>query len=130
MQGKRAVQHKKILLVDDEKVIVEELCELLLCSDFSTDVATSVDEALDMIEKDLSITLVITDMRMPGKSGADLIRALQSNTKRVFEYLIISGHLDAGEELDGLKMESVTLMRKPIDVGELLTYLDNLSFKQ
>ena len=129
MQGKQAVQHNRILLVDDEEVIVEELCELLRSSDFSTDMATSVDEALDMIEKDLSITLVITDMRMPGKSGADLIRALQSNTERVFEYLIISGHLDAGEELDGINMESVKLMRKPIDVGELLTYIDNLSFK-
>ena len=123
------MQHQKILLVDDEEVIVEELCELLRSSDFSTDMATSVDEALDMIEKDLSITLVMTDMRMPGKSGADLIRALQSNTERVFEYLIISGHLDAGEELDGINMESVSLMRKPIDVGELLTYVDSLSFK-
>ena len=129
MQGKQAVQHQKILLVDDEEVIVEELCELLRSSDFSTDMATSVDEALDMIEKDLSITLVMTDMRMPGKSGADLIRALQSNTERVFEYLIISGHLDAGEELDEINMESVSLMRKPIDVGELLTYVDSLSFK-
>lgn len=123
------MQHQKILLVDDEEVIVEELCELLRSSDFSTDMATSVDEALDMIEKDLSITLVMTDMRMPGKSGADLIRALQSNTERVFEYLIISGHLDAAEELDEINMESVSLMRKPIDVGELLTYVDSLSFK-
>lgn len=123
------MDHKKILLVDDEQVIVEELCELLCSSDFPTDMATSVDEALSIIEKDLSITLVITDMRMPGKSGADLIRTLQSDTERAFEYLIISGHLDAGEELAGIQMDSVHLMRKPIDVGELLTYVENLSFK-
>lgn len=114
--------------MDDEEVIGEELAELLTSLDFPTVAVTSVDEALDAIEADLSLTLIMTDMRMPGKSGADLIRTLQTMSERPFEYLIISGHLDAGEELTEIETDSVTLMRKPIDVNELLTYLDGLSF--
>ena len=122
------LQHKKILLVDDEVVIGEELAELLTSMDFPTLAVTSVDEALDAIDSDSDFTLILTDMRMPGKSGADLIRILQAISDRYFEYVIISGHLDAGQELAGIEADSVKLMRKPIDVGELLAYLDGLSF--
>ena len=122
------MEHKKILLVDDEVIIGEELAELLTSMDFPTLAVTSVDEALDAIDADPGFTLILTDMRMPGKSGADLIRMLQVMSDRSFEYVIISGHLDASQELAGIEADSVQLMRKPIDVGELLAYLDGLSF--
>lgn len=122
------LEHKKVLLVDDEVVIGEELAELLTSMDFPTLAVTSVNEALDAIDAEPDFTLILTDMRMPGKSGADLIRMLQATPDRYFEYVIISGHLDAGQELAGIEADSVKLMRKPIDVGELLAYLDGLSF--
>ena len=122
------LEHKKVLLVDDEVVIGEELAELLTSMEFPTMAVTSVDEALDAIDADPDFTLILTDMRMPGKSGADLIRMLQAMSDRSFEYVIISGHLDAGQELAGIEANTVKLMRKPIDVGELLAYLDGLSF--
>ena len=122
------LDHKKVLLVDDEVVIGEELAELLTSMEFPTLAVTSVDEALDAIDADPDFTLILTDMRMPGKSGADLIRMLQAMSDRSFEYVIISGHLDAGQELTGIEANTVKLMRKPIDVGELLAYLDGLSF--
>lgn len=122
------LDHKKVLLVDDEVVIGEELAELLTSMEFPTLAVTSVDEALDAIDADPDFTLILTDMRMPGKSGADLIRMLQAMSDRSFEYVIISGHLDAGQDLAGIEANTVKLMRKPIDVGELLAYLDGLSF--
>jgi hypothetical protein len=42
--------------------------------------------------------------------------------------VIISGHLDADQELAGIEQDSVELMRKPIDVGALMDYLDALAF--
>lgn len=122
------LEHKKVLLVDDEVVIGEELAELLTSMDFPTLAVTSVNEALDAIDAEPDFTLILTDMRMPGKSGADLIRMLQAMSDRSFEYVIISGHLDAGQELAGIEANTVKLMRKPIDVGELLAYLNGLSF--
>jgi len=123
------LQHKNILIVDDEKVIGEELAEFLSSLDFPCFAVTSVDEALEVIDADPDITLILTDMRMPGKSGTDLIRTLQAVPDRKFEYVIISGHLDAAQELEGIDQDSVTLMRKPIDVGALIDYVDALSLK-
>ena len=124
----RPLLHKKILIVDDERVIGEELSEFLLSLDFSCHAVTSVDEALELIDADTDITLILTDMRMPGKSGTDLIRTLQAIPDRAFEYVIISGHLDADRELAGIEQDSVEMMRKPIDVGALMDYLDALAF--
>jgi len=47
---------------------------------------------------------------------------------RQFEYLMISGHLDADEDLKHINNEGVTLMRKPIDIDALLLFLEEREF--
>ena len=122
------MQHSGILIVDDESVIAEELCEFLSSFDYSCQKALSVEEALNIIEKDITLTLILTDMRMPGRDGAELIQILQSMPGRDFEYLMISGHLDADEDLKHISSDNVTLMRKPIDIQALLQFLEELEF--
>ena len=122
------MQHSGILIVDDESVIAEELCEFLSSFDYSCQKALSVDEALSIIERDISLTLILTDMRMPGRDGAELIQALQDMPEREFEYLMISGHLDADEDLRHISSDAVTLMRKPIDIDALLEFLEEREF--
>ena len=67
-------------------------------------------------------------MRMPGRDGAELIQVLQDMPDREFEYLMISGHLDADEDLKDLDSDAVTLMRKPIDIDALLQFLNEREF--
>ena len=67
-------------------------------------------------------------MRMPGRDGAELIQVLQDMPDREFEYLMISGHLDADEDLKHLNSDGVTLMRKPIDIDALLQFLNEREF--
>ena len=122
------MKHSGILVVDDESVIAEELCEFLSSFDYTCQKALSVNEALALIETNLHITLILTDMRMPGRDGAELIQALQKMPGRQFEYLMISGHLDAGEDLKHINNEGVTLMRKPIDIDALLLFLEEREF--
>lgn len=64
---------KKILLVDDEKFFLEGLKEGLSDSHdvFSTDICFSVDEAIKLFKKN-EYDLIISDIRMPKKSGLDL----------------------------------------------------------
>jgi CheY-like chemotaxis protein len=69
---------KKVLLVDDEQFFLESLKEgLLELKDvFDTDIAFSVDQAIDQIQQE-TYDLIISDVRMPGKSGIDLLMYLK-----------------------------------------------------
>jgi DNA-binding NtrC family response regulator len=64
---------KKILLIDDEIFFLEGLKEGLTESQdvFSTDICFSVDEAIKLIKKN-DYDLIVSDIRMPKKSGLDL----------------------------------------------------------
>jgi len=65
---------KRLLLIDDEKFFLRSLKEgLVSLSDvFETDTCYSVNEAIKMVVTH-SYDLIITDIRMPGKSGIDLL---------------------------------------------------------
>jgi response regulator RpfG family c-di-GMP phosphodiesterase len=67
----------KILIVDDEAKVLTSLCESLV-SDFDVLSCTSADAALDILEKNAFIACIMTDMRMPQKSGAEFLEQAQS----------------------------------------------------
>ncbi len=122
------MEHKKILIVDDEAMIAEELSEFLESLDYPCASATSVDDALGLIDRDETITLILTDMRMPGKDGIDLLKALSTFEDRDFQCVVISGHLDADQEIAGVTALPVSVMRKPVDIGEVVNFLEGLTF--
>ena len=124
------MKHHRILIVDDEVVIAEELAEFLTSFDYPCKAAISVDQALDLIQADTSITLILTDMRMPGRDGSELIQILQGMPDRELEYVMISGHLDADEDLKNINVQDVTLMRKPIDIEALIQFLEGREFSE
>ena len=68
-----------ILIVDDEVEIAEEMGELLESPDRRICLANSGAEALVLAEG-VGFDLVITDMRMPGMDGADLVRHLDAKS--------------------------------------------------
>ncbi len=124
------MQHKHILIVDDETIIAEELAEFLESFDYACATAFNAEQAEACVEADPNITLIMTDMRMPGRDGAELIKALKDRPDRDFEYIMISGHLDADQELEHIKGTDVTLMRKPINIESLITLLEGLTFAE
>ncbi len=70
----------KILLVDDEKLFLQSLKQGLdhLNDTVETDICFSVAEAIKRLKK-ADYELIITDIRMPGKSGIDLLLYLKMN---------------------------------------------------
>jgi DNA-binding NtrC family response regulator len=66
----------RILVVDDEELIRWSLQQALLKLGISVDVASSGEEALDMLGKS-EYDIVITDYKMPGLSGIDLLAKIK-----------------------------------------------------
>lgn len=106
----------KILLVDDEKLFLKSLKKGLekLSGQFQTEISFSVPEAIKKIEKS-DFDLIITDIRMPKKSGVDLLLYLKKiNYKGSIK--VMSAHNDA-ENLKKINaLGIVNVISKPFDL--------------
>ncbi len=86
----------RILLVDDEARILDGLVRLLrpLRGTWEVRTATSGGEALAQLEQQ-GCQVVVSDMRMPGMDGAELLAAVQQRWPDTIRF-ILSGHADTG----------------------------------
>jgi len=82
---------EKILVVDDEKMSAFLLGRLLRMKGYKTQVAYNAFDALDKIEKE-EYALVIADIKMPGKSGLEMIREVQEKYgQHSPKFLVVTG---------------------------------------
>ena len=67
---------KTILVVDDEELLTKTFTRLLEKSGYEVYVAKNAQHALDMVEE-LDFDLIITDVRMPGMDGIDILKEIR-----------------------------------------------------
>jgi CheY-like chemotaxis protein/predicted regulator of Ras-like GTPase activity (Roadblock/LC7/MglB family) len=112
---------KRILIVDDEEKVVFFLRESLeeLGRDFTIGTARSAEEALEKIESQ-PYDLVISDLRMPGTDGLELLeRIKQSHPHTRFILMTAYGSDEVEAKAKGL--EVYDYITKPFHVSDLLT---------
>lgn len=110
----------KILVVDDERAILDEINETLTEEGYEAICVESVDAALTVLRHHVDINLVVTDLKMPGKSGADLITESRSEFDRKITFIIISGHGSPSADTFGLDINKFIFHRKPLDINQFL----------
>lgn len=106
-----------LLVVDDEQDI-REVLELTL-TDAGYTVATAADgrEGLKVFEL-AQPRIVITDIKMPGMDGIELLRRLKRENPET-EVIMITGHGDLDLAIESLKLEAADFITKPINVTAL-----------
>lgn len=112
----------KVLVVDDQPLIVEELCEFLESSGYRCVPCESSQEAIERFSEDLEIGLVLCDLHMPGLDGIQLVQELQRicGKRRVFEAIMLTGRADKQDVIKALRAGIADYYQKPIDLDELL----------
>lgn len=110
-----------ILLVDDEPESLEEMSLFLKRKGYGCRVADNAHEALDIVQSDASIHVILTDIHMPGMSGLDLLRTLQQSmsSERVFEIVVLTGHAGRDEAIEALQAGAMDFLLKPISLKQL-----------
>jgi DNA-binding NtrC family response regulator len=105
----------RILVVDDNPEIVEELCHTLRRRGHEVVSASSVSEALVALANGSPVAAVITDMRLPEGSGADVLRVANRLHPSSARYLM-SGEAST-QEINEARREGVeAIFWKPVSL--------------
>lgn len=112
----------KILIVDDQPLIVEELCEFLESSGYRCVPCAHSVEAIDKFREDSAISLVVCDLNMPEYDGVELVKALKevAGPDRAFEAIMLTGRADKNDVVRALRQGFADYYQKPVDLDELL----------
>lgn len=121
------LKRENILLVDDDLNILELLQRHLKTWDYHAYKAVSVKEAVTIL-KDTKIDLLITDLKMPGIDGFELIKFASEHYPNM-QKLVITGYPSIQDSLAVIKSGVVAYLTKPFTKGELETAVTK-AFKQ
>lgn len=112
----RSNQHA-ILVVDDSIDTLEVLRRNLEGAGYRVFCAGGVPQALALLEKE-SVAVVVTDLKMPGISGIELVRHVRSNRKDV-EVLMITAYPSVEGAVEAMKTGAADYLPKPFTMTEL-----------
>ena len=117
----------KTLIVDDESLICEFIQDMIdwekkdmQCLGFATDGLSALEKAKISLPD-----LMITDIRMPGLSGIELIRKMKEVVPGC-QFIVISGYQDFDYIKQAVDLGAVSYILKPIDQNELEITLDRV----
>ncbi|BDU72479.1 response regulator [Mesoterricola silvestris] len=107
---------QRLLLVDDDLILLETLQELLTAEGFTVTPASSGEEADELIGQiHPPFDLVLTDLVMPGKSGMDVLRAALARNPSC-TVLVLSGYGTVREATEAMDKGAYGLVNKPLQI--------------
>jgi len=108
---------KNILIVDDDRIILDSLCEFLSLEGFKTKGAETVKAAVAELEKQ-NYGLVITDVNLPDGDGFELLDIVAKNYPQTV-VITITGYGSIDSAVKAIKSGAYDYLTKPIVDDEL-----------
>jgi DNA-binding NtrC family response regulator len=118
----RTTTRGRVLVVEDEEYVRDSLVEILASRRFEATPASSVDEALAHLGR-APVDVVLSDLRMPGADGLELVRRMQTTSPEV-PVVILTGHGNVASAVECLKAGASDYILKPAEPEALEVALD------
>lgn len=112
-----------VLVVDDERQIAEEIAEFLSERGYRVLSAYDGEEAYRVYSREHP-RIVLTDIKMPGMTGLDLLRRIKAEDRESAEVIMFSGLMDIEDTIESLKYGASRYIKKPISLRELDSVLN------
>jgi len=106
-----------ILVIDDDRIILNSLCEFLSLEGFTTDGAETYKAAASKLEED-NYSLVITDVNLPDGDGLELLGAIRRDYPKTV-VIVITGYGTIESAVQAIKLGAYDYLTKPIVDDEL-----------
>ena len=114
-----------VLVVDDQIGLAENIAEILQGVGFQTEVAGSAEEGLARVAKG-GISAVVTDFKLPGASGAQMIEELRRRGEGM-PVLMMSAYTDEGTIGQSRAAGAWLFLPKPVPLSTLLDAFESLA---
>lgn len=108
-----------VYVIDDDFAVRDALVLLLRSEGFRTRGFASGTDFLSELPTD-PVACVVTDLRMPGIGGADLVRRLMTLKGDTWSIVVITGHGDVSSAVDLMKAGVVDFIEKPFEPQRLV----------
>jgi DNA-binding NtrC family response regulator len=113
------MEKKKVLVIDDEQIILDSVKKILGAEDFEVDPAISSREGLERaMNRDYD--LVLTDIRMPEIGGMRILRDIK-RSKPAVPVVIFTGYATVQSAVQAMKLGASDYIEKPFTPDMLLT---------
>jgi len=113
-----ADKHESILIVDDEAVVRQVLSQRLAPEGYRCEEASTADEALAKI-RSTPVQLVILDIKMPGKSGIELLPEIKAAHPDI-AVIMATAVIDISTAIECMKQGAYDYLAKPFNLDEVV----------
>jgi DNA-binding NtrC family response regulator len=117
----------RILLIDDDVDCLQGLAEALAPGGYHVDVFHDAKRAVEQYRQK-QYDLVITDMKMPQMTGIQVLKAIRAHCREA-RVIIISGFSEVETVVEALNCHAYAFLSKPVQVGELLEVIEDISLQ-
>ena len=114
----------KIMLVEDEKITRKTLTDILKKENYEVNSFSDGTEALNTLKQN-NFDVVITDLRLPGTNGLDILKAAKEINLRII-VIIITAYATVETAIESLKLGAYDYLLKPFSPEQLLSILKHI----
>ncbi len=116
---------RTILIVDDEEVITGLLQEYFQGMGYNVLTAGGGEEGLELIKERAEISLVLTDVKMSGMSGIDLLKMIREY-RMDLPVIIITGYQTIENAIAAIKYGAMDYISKPFDLDNVRKIVEKI----
>jgi two-component system response regulator FixJ len=113
---------RKVYVIDDDAAMRDSLNFLLAAAGFDVTMFDTATKFLNVLPR-LDFGCVVSDVRMPGIDGIELLKRMKALTSR-FPIVIITGHGDVPLAVEAMKLGAVDFLEKPFEDDRLIAMID------
>jgi DNA-binding NtrC family response regulator len=108
-----------VLLVDDEVAFVETMTKRLNRRGLDITAAYGGPEALEILDRNASLEVVILDVKMPIMDGIETLSEIKKRHPLI-EVIMLTGHATVDSAIEGMKRGAFDYLMKPCDLDQLI----------
>ncbi len=114
----------RLLIVDDDQGMRENLAELFESMGYEVHTAANTPDALHVLDE-VSTDLLLTDYKMPGPTGVDLIEAARKRQPGL-RAVLMTAFGDSFTEIESVRRGAVGYLNKPFEADEVVAFVEKI----